>query len=56
MGYERGYVYKLMDQGGPTDCREPYFKEASEKMIRAMTLCAKTNVMLPNNPLYIKFL
>ncbi len=25
MKYEEGYVYKLMDQGGPTDCREEYF-------------------------------
>ena len=22
-----GYVYRLMDQGGPTDNREPYFRE-----------------------------
>ena len=29
MTYEKGYVYKLMDEGGPTDCREEYFKEAS---------------------------
>ena len=43
MEYEKGYVYKLMDQGGPTDCTESYFKEASEKMIRARTLCAKAN-------------
>ena len=28
MNYEKGYVYKLMDQGGPTDTREPYFREA----------------------------
>ena len=28
MEYEEGYVYKLMDKGGPTDVREPYFKEA----------------------------
>lgn len=31
VNYEKGYVYKLMDQGGPTDVRESYFKEASEK-------------------------
>ncbi len=23
--YTEGYVYELMDQGGPTDEREPYF-------------------------------
>jgi len=26
--YEKGYVYYLMDKGGPTDVRETYFKEA----------------------------
>ena len=35
MDYEAGYVYKLMDQGGPTDNREPYFKEAVDEMMRA---------------------
>lgn len=24
VNYEKGYVYKLMDQGGPTDVRESY--------------------------------
>ena len=28
MDYTPGYVYKLMEKGGPTDVREPYFKEA----------------------------
>ncbi|MCI5602983.1 MAG: hypothetical protein MR361_05770 [Clostridiales bacterium] len=32
--YPKGYVYELMDKGGPTDCRQPYFKEASEEMMR----------------------
>lgn len=40
MEYEKGYVYRLMDQGGPTDNREPYFREAVEEMMRARTLCA----------------
>ena len=35
MDYEAGYVYKLMDQGGPTDNREPYSKEAVDEMMRA---------------------
>ncbi len=26
MDYEKGYVFDLMEQGGPTDVREPYFK------------------------------
>ena len=33
MDFETGYVYKLMDQGGPTDNREPYFKEAVDEMM-----------------------
>jgi len=53
MTYEKGYVYKLMDEGGPTDCREEYFKEASVEMIRARTLCAKANAKLPDDPTYV---
>lgn len=53
MEYEKGYVYKLMDKGGPTDVREPYFKEASEEMLRARTLCAKANAKLPDDPTYV---
>ena len=56
MEYEKGYVYKLMDEGGPTDVRESYFKEASEEMIRARTLCAKANATLPDDPSYMKYL
>ncbi|MBQ7159127.1 MAG: sugar O-acetyltransferase [Treponema sp.] len=53
MAYEKGYVYKLMDEGGPTDCREEYFKEASAEMIRARTLCAKANAKMPDDPSYV---
>lgn len=56
MEYEKGYVYQLMDQGGPTDTRESYFKEASAEMIRARTLCAKANAILPDDPSYMKYL
>ena len=56
MEYEKGTVYKLMDEGGPTDVRESYFKEASEEMIRARTLCAKANATLPDDPGYMKYL
>ena len=56
MEYEKGYVYKLMDQGGPTDVRESYFKEASAEMIRARTLCAKANATLPDDPSYVAYL
>lgn len=56
MDYKAGYVYELMDQGGPTDNREPYFKEAADEMIRARTLCAKANAVLPNDPSYVEYL
>ncbi len=56
MDYEKGYVYKLMDEGGPTDVRESYFKEASAEMIRARTLCAKANATLPDDPGYVRYL
>ena len=56
MEYEAGYVYTLMDAGGPTDVREPYFKEAVDEMMRARTLCAKANAVLPNDPSYAAFL
>lgn len=26
--FKKGYVFELMAQGGPTDNREPYFKDA----------------------------
>lgn len=56
MAYEKGYVYKLMDQGGPTDTREEYFKEAGAEMMRARTLCAKANAALPDDPASVKYL
>lgn len=56
MEYKKGYVYELMDQGGPTDCTKEYFKEASEEMIRSRTLCFKANNTSPDDPNYIKYL
>ena len=56
MEYEKGYVYKLMDQGGPTDTREEYFKETGAEMLRARTLCAKANAALPDDPAAVKYL
>lgn len=56
MDYPKGYVYELMDNGGPTDVREPYFKEAVDEMLRARTLCAKANAVLPDDPSYVKYL
>ena len=56
MEYEKGYVYKLMDKGCPTDTREEYFKEAGAEMMRARTLCAKANAALPDDPAAVKYL
>lgn len=56
MEYKKGYVYELMDRGGPTDVRESYFKEAVEEMMRARTLCQKANATLPDDPLYVQYL
>ncbi len=54
MENKQGYVYELMDKGGPTDVREAYFKEAVDEMMRARTLCAKANAKLPNDETYVK--
>ena len=56
MEYENGYVYDLMDKGGPTDNRDPYFRGAVDEMMRARTLCAKANATLPDDPSYVGYL
>ncbi len=56
MDYEKGYVYELMDNGGPTYVTEPYFKEAVDEMMRARTLCAKANACMPDDPAYVTYL
>ncbi len=53
MNYKKGYVYELMDKGGPTDIREPYFREAVDEMMRARTLCAKANAKMPDDASYV---
>lgn len=54
MDYEKGYVFDLMEQGGPTDVREPYFKDAVDEMMRARVLCARANAKMPDDPAYVK--
>jgi len=54
MDYEKGYVFDLMEQGGPTDVREPYFREAVDEMMRARVLCAKANAKMPDDPTYVE--
>lgn len=53
MEYAKGYVYELMDNGGPTNIMEPYFVEAVDEMMRARTLCAKANAKMPDDPTYV---
>ena len=54
MDNEKGYVFDLMEQGGPTDVREPYFKEAVDEMMRARVLCARANAKMPDDPTYVE--
>ena len=54
MEYKPGYVYELMEQGGPTDVQEPYFKEAVDEMMRARVLCARANAKMPDDPSYVE--
>lgn len=56
MKYDKGYVYKLMNEGGPTDVREEYFQEAVQEMMRSRTLCAKANACMPDDEKYMKYL
>lgn len=56
MKYDKGYVYKLMNEGGPTDVREDYFQEAVQEMMRSRTLCAKANACMPDDEKYMKYL
>lgn len=56
MNYEKGYVYQLMNQGGPTSVKESYFAEAAEEMMRSRVLCAKANAILPDDSSYVNYL
>ena len=53
MDYTPGYVYELMEKGGPTDVRESYFKEAVSEMMRARKLCAIANAKMPDDQSYV---
>ena len=53
MDYTPGYVYELMEKGGPTDVREPYVKEAVSEMMRARKLCAIANAKMPDDESYV---
>ena len=53
MEYKEGYVYELMDKGGPTNVMEPYFKEAVDEMMRSRKLCFNANQKSPDDFAYI---
>ncbi len=53
MDNKKGYVFDLMEKGGPTDVREPYFQDAVDEMMRARVLCAKANAKMPDDMAYI---
>ena len=53
MDYTPGYVYELMEKGGPTDVREPYFQEAVNEMMRTRKLCAIANAKMPDDESYV---
>ena len=53
MEYKKGYVFELLENGGPTDIREPYFKEAVDEMMRARKLCADANAKMPDDNSYV---
>ena len=53
MDYTTGYVYELMEKGGPTNVRESYFKEAVSEMMRARKLCAIANAKMPDDESYV---
>ena len=54
MEHKKGYVYELMNQGGPTDVREPYFMEAVQEMMRSRKLCAIANAKMPDDESYVQ--
>ena len=53
MDYTPGCVYELMEKGGPTDVRKPYFAEAVSEMMRARKLCAIANAKMPDDESYV---
>ena len=42
-----------MSTGGPTDVREPYFKEAVDEMMRSRKLCEVANAKMPDDMSYV---
>lgn len=47
---QKGLVFRIMDQGGPTDDREAYVAEAAEEILRSRSVCHKLNMLAPADP------
>ena len=52
----QGIIFKIMDQGGPTDDREPYVEDAAAEITRSRSLCHKANQTDPADPSHLRFL
>ncbi len=46
----QGIIFKIMDQGGPTDDRESHVEDAVAEIARSRSLCRKANLMDPADP------
>jgi hypothetical protein len=43
----QGIVFRIMDNGGPTDDREAYIEDAVAEISRSKSLCHKANMTDP---------
>ena len=46
----QGIIFKIMDQGGPTDDREAYVEDAVDEIVRSRSLCHQANMLAPADP------
>ena len=53
---QQGLVFRIMDQGGPTDDREPYVAEAAAEIARSKALCRQLNSADPADPACLRIL
>lgn len=49
MDFEKGYVYELMDKGGPTDNRQPYFRAFRVYARQRQELDQDSKITLPEH-------
>ena len=51
-----GIIFRIMDEGGPTDDREGYVEDAAAEINRSKSLCFKANMTDPTDPSYRQYL